>query len=209
MKKTCLSKDCPERAGGECDAKEPLFRISDIKAAAEYSNMVQRELYYSAIDAEKAELREVVNFLIESNAIEGETSLEALNDSLAAWDAMMDCGVKNEDDIADYHNLIMKNIKPRVAGHFRKCNVRVSDRACPPWQDVEDLVIIWTVEHLSAKTEKEIKEAHVEFEKIHPFEDGNGRIGRMIMNWQRKKAGLPLLTIHSGDEQLDYYKWFK
>jgi Fic family protein len=49
---------------------------------------------------------------------------------------------------------------------------------------------------------------HVKFEKIHPFEDGNGRIGRILLNWQRVKAGLPILTIYEKDKHA-YYKWFE
>jgi hypothetical protein len=53
------------------------------------------------------------------------------------------------------------------------------------------------------------KKAHVAFETIHPFVDGNGRIGRILMNWQRLQEGLPILIIHEGPEQMEYYKWFK
>jgi hypothetical protein len=54
-----------------------------------------------------------------------------------------------------------------------------------------------------------IKQWHINFEGIHPFEDGNGRIGRILMNLQRLSVGLPILIIHEGEEQFEYYKWFK
>lgn len=53
-----------------------------------------------------------------------------------------------------------------------------------------------------------MKNHHVEYEIIHPFVDGNGRTGRMFMNWERLKGGLPILVIHEGEEQQEYYKWF-
>ena len=53
------------------------------------------------------------------------------------------------------------------------------------------------------------KTLHVKYEKIHPFVDGNGRTGRIFMNWWRIKNNLPILVIHEGKEQMDYYKWFK
>ena len=54
-----------------------------------------------------------------------------------------------------------------------------------------------------------IKKLHVDFEKIHPFADGNGRVGRILMNVQMINSGLPLITIHEGIEQQEYYRWFK
>jgi Fic family protein len=52
------------------------------------------------------------------------------------------------------------------------------------------------------------KDHHIRYEHIHPFVDGNGRTGRMFMNWERLKAGLPLLVIKES-KKYDYYDWFK
>ncbi len=53
-----------------------------------------------------------------------------------------------------------------------------------------------------------ITHSHVIFERIHPFEDGNGRTGRMLMNWQRVRAGLNPLLIKASERQT-YYQWFR
>lgn len=46
---------------------------------------------------------------------------------------------------------------------------------------------------------------HVRFENIHPFQDGNGRVGRMLLNWHRKRLGLPVLVIRE-EERAEYYR---
>ena len=51
------------------------------------------------------------------------------------------------------------------------------------------------------------KKDRIWFEKNHPFEDGNGRTGRILLNWQRLQYGLPLLIIESYKKE-EYYKWF-
>jgi len=57
--------------------------------------------------------------------------------------------------------------------------------------------------------EERSKQIHVAFEDIHPFVDGNGRVGRILYNIHRIKLGLPIHIIHEGEEQKEYYKWFK
>lgn len=52
------------------------------------------------------------------------------------------------------------------------------------------------------------KELHIEFEKIHPFGDGNGRVGRMLLWLKERRVGLPFTQITKADVQ-SYYDWFK
>ena len=47
---------------------------------------------------------------------------------------------------------------------------------------------------------------HDEYECVHPFSDGNGRTGRLILNAMRLSLGLPWLIVHHGDEQQRYYR---
>lgn len=49
---------------------------------------------------------------------------------------------------------------------------------------------------------KAILESHINFEKIHPFSDGNGRTGRMVMNYSLLANGLPPLIINHENKGL-------
>lgn len=82
-------------------------------------------------------------------------------------------------------------------------NVTVGGRLCPPSHEVDALMDDW----LETWLDRPWQEAHVAFEHIHPFPDGNGRTGRMLLNWQRRKLGLPMLVIWYID-RMDYYSWF-
>lgn len=155
---------------------------------------------------------EEFDFLKESNAIEREYSDVALQDAAAAWDFLKnECCMSPLQMILEAHRLLLKRLRPDIAGYIRNCDVGVGGRPGAAPELLGGLMNEWISKYIqkSSKTEKRIKEAHIAFEKIHPFEDGNGRTGRLLMNLQRMKAKLPILVIHEGEEQMDYYKWFR
>lgn len=153
--------------------------------------------------------KDIKNFLKQSNFIESEYGSEALDDSIKSWDYIIGKDNITVNRILEGHRILLNNLNPRIAGKFRDCQVRVGSRICPPHYAVEELLVNWVKLYSRAVTEKDIKKAHIAFEHIHPFEDGNGRIGRIILNWQRTKNNLPILIIHEGYEQREYYLWFR
>ncbi len=154
-----------------------------------------------------------IEFLRESNAIEREYSKEALQDAKQAW-MMAKLASSDPIDIhyiVGIHRRLLKRLNPKIAGKIRDCPVMIGGET--KFQNKEEIIeeirLLCNPGVYPTSSEDLIKRWHIQFENIHPFTDGNGRTGRIIMNVQRLKRGLPLLIIHEGKEQMEYYKWFK
>jgi Fic family protein len=155
----------------------------------------------------------IIEFLQHSNYIEREYSNEALEDACKAWEYAIE---NKENFSADYilniHRILLERLRPELAGKFRNYAVRIGSVHKPKLSEKQltENINDWIKGYKSKKriNHKKIKEMHVAFEEIHPFGDGNGRTGRILMNVQCIKSNLPLIIIHQGKEQQDYYKWF-
>ena len=53
-----------------------------------------------------------------------------------------------------------------------------------------------------------IAKYHIEFEKIHPFEDGNGRTGRLLLNYELLKNNIPPIVINKED-RVKYFEFLR
>lgn len=156
------------------------------------------------------ELRvQVTEFLLESNAIESVYGDMGFRDARRAWNFVKEEKTLDKRIISTIHYYLLRHLNSEIAGRFRNCNVYIGGKIAPNPHLASAMLDNWLLDHANAKTEEEIKKAHIEFEHIHPFEDGNGRVGRIIINWQRLKNKLPIAIIHTGEEQFEYYKWFK
>ena len=153
---------------------------------------------------------ELIEFLYQSNLIEDEHRAVALVDSISAWTYMEEWARPNDltlKDILNIHEYLMYHIDPRIAGKLRGVNVRVGSSIRPDHTLVYGL-INELLREPAPKTEEDIRQWHIKFEEIHPFDDGNGRCGRIIYQWQRKSGGLPIHIIYAKDKD-EYYKWFR
>lgn len=163
----------------------------------------------------KIKKEQVEEFIIQSNAIEGEFSQEAFDDAKQAWICGVTCiGIGKEEITPDLilalHRRLMKRLNPRIAGKIRTCDVWVGNRKGLNPKEIKEELRLLCCHSLNPWYigEDQIKDWHIQFEKIHPFEDGNGRVGRILMNLQRLKLKLPILIIRTGKEQANYYRWF-
>lgn len=162
-------------------------------------------------------IEDSIEFLRHSNYIENELSGEALEDSVEAWIyAVSNMGRLNLNGILGIHKILMKRIRPDIAGKFRNCDVWIGGHRkmfigeALFKEELEEIIRLMKFSNFEkGKEEEYAKHCHVLFERIHPFEDGNGRVGRILYNVHRIKLGLPIHIIHEGEEQIEYYKWFK
>jgi Fic family protein len=70
-------------------------------------------------------------------------------------------------------------------------------------EEMKNLVSNWNKD-LSRKTIRDIADFHISFELIHPFGDGNGRLGRILMVLQCLKYGYPPVVIENV-RKTEYY----
>lgn len=109
-----------------------------------------------------------------------------------------------------WHKEIFGETKGDIAGKFRDYLVRVGSYIAPDWQEVKKLMnqLINFVDKTKLNAVELAARAHYRFESIHPFGDGNGRIGRLIMNHMLWHTGYPMLIIEY-KKRKSYYKAFK
>lgn len=117
------------------------------------------------------------------------------------------------DVILSLHKMLISNIRDDVAGRFRIDNefVRVGNHIAPNPNEVVGLLEKMLAEYNAASHENiinRIAKLHLTFEHIHPFVDGNGRIGRVISNYLLIREGFVPINIKFID-RAKYYEAFR
>jgi Fic family protein len=110
------------------------------------------------------------------------------------------------------HQMLMLNIDDKIAGRYRAPSefVRIGTYIAPPPEHVEKLLDEAMHEFLNSPEVyflERISLFHLKFENTHPFCDGNGRIGRVLVNYQLKQEGFPGIIIRD-KEKFPYYNAF-
>jgi len=193
-------------------------------------NRFQKEWRRYPESAKEKELQEIaIAFTYNTNAIEGSTiTLEEvrliLEDKVAPNKPLKDIReteshaavflemLKTKEAVSEelllkWHAELFKETKADVAGRFRQYLVRVGPYVAPHWNDIERLMMQLTsfVNDSKLNPVDVAARAHYTFEKIHPFGDGNGRIGRLLMNILLWRNGYPMLIIEY-KRRKPYYK---
>jgi Fic family protein len=111
------------------------------------------------------------------------------------------------------HKMLLSNIQNDIAGRFRRDSemVRVGSHIAPSPKDLPALLEEMFVEYNISSNQhivKRISKFHLLFENAHPFIDGNGRIGRVLMNYLLIREGFVPINIKFIDRSR-YYDAFK
>lgn len=212
------------------DMKNLFAKIDTLKAELNnYRPLSQTELEY---------LRDVflVEYTYNSNAIEGSTmtlqetalALEGITvgekplkehlEAIGHRDAFLyveslvkDKVPLSEKVIKEIHSLVLMD-RPDVKGTYRRLPVKIAGTR----QELpQPFLVPKLMEELlaeSAKYKRHIIEQaalfHLKFESIHPFLDGNGRTGRLIINFMLMQQGYPPIDVKFSD-RVRYYNCFK
>lgn len=139
-----------------------------------------------------------------------------MKNSIHAYDLLLTLNPYNEKDLLKAHKLMMQDLVNN-SGQYRTGGVGIFDgekvvHVAPPAKRVPQLMADLFEWLKKSDTHPLIKSCvfHYEFEFIHPFQDGNGRMGRLwqtviLKNWKEVFAWLPVETLIK-ENQKEYYK---
>lgn len=183
-------------------------------------DFVTRSTYHSnAIEGSTLTFAETYAILYNDNSfkIEGKEPreiYEAINHKAAL--ELMFTFLKEENTslteklIKDLNETINRNIKDSQGYRKVQVFIRGSEHIPPKPEQVPNLMNYFVYNYNNDVNDiyTKIANYHIQFESIHPFEDGNGRTGRLLMNYELLKNNLPPVVI-SKDDRVKYFEFLR
>jgi Fic family protein len=204
---------------------ELLQEEMEMKLKGGLYHLTQIKLAFNSNRIEGSRLSEdQTRYIFETNTInvpEDETAdvddiIETVN-HFSCFDYMLACAEEplSEDIIKKYHNLLKSNTSDAKKDWFRIGDYKTRpntvgdmETTAPDRVSEEMRKLLLSYNNKSFLFLEDIVEFHYEFERIHPFQDGNGRVGRMIMFKECLANGvLPYIIGH--EHKLFYYRGLK
>jgi len=160
---------------------------------------------------------ETNSILFEGNTVASIDDIFETTNHFKLVDYMLDVAneVLTENIIKEFHKILKQGTSDSRqnwfnVGDYKKVSNEAGGMKTTSPKDVQKQMakLIEWYNSLESVSIKEIIEFHVKFEKIHPFQDGNGRIGRMIMFKECLKNNIVPFIILDKDK-LFYYRGLK
>jgi Fic/DOC family len=105
--------------------------------------------------------------------------IERVGWMLNAWGYALEHAAHSRPDMHCVISIGRMVERVKNAGGLRRCGVRVGTRTCPPHKEVHGMLNSLFLR----RDELTPMQFYKEFELIHPFVDGNGRTGKVLLNW--------------------------
>ncbi|MFT3970853.1 MAG: Fic family protein [Micropruina sp.] len=179
-------------------------------ALAELAETVQQSNAIENSTLTLAETEQVLAGRLPSGRHELREIYEARNLAAVTSDLLASSEPLSTDLILRWHGMLLAGIRDDAAGRFRRAGewVQVGNHlgANPEFASglISDALTRYRDDGASSPLDA-IARFHCEFEVIHPFVDGNGRIGRVLINKQLQDAGLPPVIVRAKNRHTDYY----
>ncbi len=222
----------PESAIKPMDAR--LSRSSLLSAIEEKKDRLSSMRPLTAGEVARLKEEFMIDFTYNSNAIEGNTltlketalALEGMTiDQKPLKDHLEVVGhrdaflyvqeiVTGDTPLSEYviksiHSLVLMN-RPEDKGVYRKIPVKIMGAYTEPVQPyliepkMNELLLENERRKSTMSTIERVARFHLEFEGIHPFIDGNGRTGRLILNLELIRTGYPPINVKFTDRKRYY-----
>ena len=182
-------------------------------------DLITRSTYHSnAIEGSTLTYAETYAILYNDNSfkIEGKEPreiYEAINHKKAL--ELVFKNLQNEDGfderfIKKLNETINRDIKDTEGYRAVQVFIRGSEHIPPAPEKIPNLMnyFVYNYNHDEEDIFTKIARYHIEFEKIHPFEDGNGRTGRLLLNYELLKKDIPPVVI-SKEERVKYFEFLR
>lgn len=179
-------------------------------------DFITRSTYHSnAIEGSTLTYAETYAILYNDNSFKIEAKepreiYEAINHKKALELVLK--SIENNEDfderlIKKINETINKDIKDTTGYRTVHVFIRGSEHVPPSPEKIPNLMnyFIYNYNNDTDDIYTKIAKYHIEFEKIHPFEDGNGRTGRLLINYELIKNDLPPVVI-SKDDRVKYFE---
>ncbi len=200
---------------------EKIGEINSLESSPHHVNLRKEnriKTIHSSLAIENNSLSiEQITAIIEGKRVLGAPNeIQEVKNAVQAYDLLLSLDSKSEKDLLRAHQLMMKDLVTRN-GKYRDDGVGIFDGSevvhiAPPADRVPALMADLFEWLKKSDVHPLIKSCvfHYEFEFIHPFQDGNGRMGRLwqtviLKDWKDVFAWIPVESLIK-ENQSEYYK---